>query len=437
MPRELPGLYWDEDKNRYFPLSSKPKTPSDGALQLQLPQSGRAVRSMPSRFVPEGHATKRRRVGVEGIWSASESLRASSRSLCRSKALHDIMAANIASTSRGSSYRVAEGKDNHVSSFDTHYGEGIYGPTFTHLVGDSKGWLHNLACTDEMSIHKRELFLASSISAVCRSGTRSVVTSFGTPCKVVMQDHPDDVWKIFSLPDKVCFDVWTAHLLGNCTLALGAGGRGIYQADMDAGGFEVLDTHSDVLAIHQQPNLVYSGARSGAVHRFDVRLDTRKGQSLLNGRFERTTSSVTHLSIIHEWELLVSTIRGNLETHDLRFLRSDTPVLHFPGHVNSYTIKLGIAVDPLQDFLYAGGSDNRIRAWSLRTGGPIPFSPSSSAEPPTETWSIDSPFWNKFEAAVVAMQVTESEQGTCLWASSAGKLHRWELGEQTWKRRRR
>jgi len=33
MPANLPGFYWDETRNRYFPISSKPKPPPTAAAQ--------------------------------------------------------------------------------------------------------------------------------------------------------------------------------------------------------------------------------------------------------------------------------------------------------------------------------------------------------------------------------------------------------------------
>jgi hypothetical protein len=43
MPPDLPGLYFDEEKKRYFPLSKKPagasKSPTPGALTLKRTRS--------------------------------------------------------------------------------------------------------------------------------------------------------------------------------------------------------------------------------------------------------------------------------------------------------------------------------------------------------------------------------------------------------------
>ena len=50
MPKELPGFYWDEAKNRYFPISSKPKqslpSPSDTHQKAQNhTESSKGVKS--------------------------------------------------------------------------------------------------------------------------------------------------------------------------------------------------------------------------------------------------------------------------------------------------------------------------------------------------------------------------------------------------------
>lgn len=56
MPVELPGLYWDEERNRYFPLSSKPKgglkpTTNSGPDTVGFPTTGRHLKRKRKAFL--------------------------------------------------------------------------------------------------------------------------------------------------------------------------------------------------------------------------------------------------------------------------------------------------------------------------------------------------------------------------------------------------
>ncbi|OBZ68762.1 hypothetical protein A0H81_11188 [Grifola frondosa] len=167
---------------------------------------------------------------------------------------------------------------------------------------------------------------------------------------------------------------------------------------------------------------MYGGTRSGSVCRWDIR-EASNSNILIPP--SSGFGSITHVSTIREWQLLVSTIFGDLKTYDLRFMRPVRPLMHFAGHNNQYIVKLGITVDPCQDFVFAGGQDCRIRAWSLRSGESLQLPPISSAA------LENNPFLRTFSDPVVAMHITESDKGICLWAASGGTLHRYHLGQHS------
>lgn len=65
MPAEFPGFYWDEARNRYFPLSSKPK-----ALTLaRPPPSPPPIKSKESNITPTRHLKRKRR---NDLWNTTE-----------------------------------------------------------------------------------------------------------------------------------------------------------------------------------------------------------------------------------------------------------------------------------------------------------------------------------------------------------------------------
>jgi len=204
----------------------------------------------------------------------------------------------------------------------------------------------------------------------------------------------------------------------------------MFLKDIDtARSLNVLGTQSDVLAVEQQENLVYTGTRNGSIARFDMRLDDPLGQSLLDDHFKTQTNSVTHLNIVREWQLIVGNMDGSLGAYDLRFARGSTPLLTFMGHVNSYTFNLALAVDPSEDFLFLAGQDKHIRAWSLQSGQALRAPPASSLSS-RSTSSTTNPFCMEFSKPVVAMQATNKQEEMCLWVASDNNLFKYHLGRQ-------
>ena len=104
------------------------------------------------------------------------------------------------------------------------------------------------------------------------------------------------------------------------------------------------------------------GMRSGVVDRWDSREPGGKTDLVVN-MLERPspwkmTPTIDYIRVIREHQLLVRTMRGDvcmlllsseriltlvygkLETRDLRFLRTNTPLLQFPGFSPSFESKL-------------------------------------------------------------------------------------------------
>ncbi|EMD40214.1 hypothetical protein CERSUDRAFT_112417 [Gelatoporia subvermispora B] len=288
----------------------------------------------------------------------------------RGRIRHFILCDNLMSASHDVGFHL----HRPISSFSVNVETGRHDDEFFVSVRDTEGWLHSVEIESSNFNQRRELGLLSEVSAVCHWKTRLVAASFGTPCKLVVghirRDEYEGAWQLLHLPEYI-YDVRTAHLFRN-RLVLGAAKRGVLIPDLDASVHTVnLSTESsDVLAVHQDEHLVYIGARNGSIGRCDIRIMSCKGwRSLLPEQSGH--GSVLHLDVVREWQLLVSTVKGDLKTYDLRFVRNATPLLQFLGHVNSFTLKLGIAVDPAHEVLFAAGQDQHIRAWSLHDGAPL------------------------------------------------------------------
>ncbi|KAH9841761.1 uncharacterized protein C8Q71DRAFT_738699 [Rhodofomes roseus] len=419
MPKELLGYYWDEEKKRYFPNSMKPKLP-----MLHVPEE------------TQGDEPSRKRRRIEGgipTFSALQKLRTSYGSSSRRRsALHDIFASSLSLTCGGAAYPVVSA--GHITSICAEDASSYDPERRSVTLGDSSGWLYSIRNADPDRPPKShvELNIGSSVSAICSWGTRRVATSFGWPCKIFIRDiAPVERWTILSMPEVMCHDVSTAALEDR-TMALGAGGRCVVVPDLEVHtGLLDFYTGSDVLGIAMDRHLIYVGSRSGFVQRFDTRVPKKEHCTILNHRFWRSPNSITHLSLIHQNALLVGTIRGDLETHDIRFLRDSDPLLRLSGHVNACMTKLGLAIDPSEDFVFAAGQDQRIRGWSLRTGKRLPAQPVNSRaavsdwhDAPAEKTRL---FDVLFDAPVAAMQVARGDEGLCLWAACGGDVYRMSL----------
>jgi len=162
------------------------------------------------------------------------------------------------------------------------------------------------------------------------------------------------------------------------------------------------------------------------------------GQKLYDERFgQGARSTVLHLDLVNEHQLLTSQMNGELALYDLRFPCNSEPLIRYRGHVNTSSRKLGIAIDPYEQFLFAAGEDCRVRGWSLNSGTPVEPPPmdedalsasSSSLDDPDGPMS--NPFRAIFSSPVAAMQLTRERKGICLWAASDEDLYRYHLGQQ-------
>ncbi|KAF8501025.1 quinon protein alcohol dehydrogenase-like superfamily, partial [Russula emetica] len=308
--RELPGFYFDAEKNRYFPASSK-----------------QAGKSHPPHSRPSSSPSRSAHLGC-GV-------------------------ALIAGTYGGRLWSIAGDSYGVLHTFDPSSPEDLLSIP-SHVLQHS--W-------------NREYCLDSQISSIRSSGPRWVATSFGST--ILVHDLPSTrTVKVSLSPDLAC-DVWTSHLRDR-SLVLGVRKRALLMQDIESlTDAWRLETHSDVFALHQEECLVYTGSRNGSIRRFDTR--TRApGLTLLGEAFTKSSNSITYLNIIKDWQLLVSTIRGAIEIFDVRFLQeARPPLLALIGNVNSYLPSLPHALTPSQDYFFAAGLDNRIRGWSVLTGEPL------------------------------------------------------------------
>ncbi|KAF8262274.1 hypothetical protein EI94DRAFT_716681 [Lactarius quietus] len=397
MPKELPGFYFDPEKNRYFPSSLEPdKKASSGSTKLHKHTPG------PLSWPPD--SLSQTPYHSPSVWHAIQRSRLANHQRGRMAATHQVMTAQLAATRAYRAIPLPVSKGQTLTAFAA----GTYDSKVWSVAGDSYGVIHAfdpspigefLSVPEHTFQHSS---LDSQISSISSSGSRWVATSFSS--SILIHDLASTRTVRLSPPPYLACDIWTSNLRDR-SLVLGGGYALIHHPKLmgdsrcataclacsrleSLGDIRHLETHSDVFALHQEENLVYTGSRNGAIRRFDTR--TRApGPTLLSDVFTRSSNSITYVNVIKDWQLLVSTIRGTIEIFDVRYLQRTQPLLALLGNVNSYQPKLPHAITPSQSHFFAAGLDHRIRGWSLVTGEPLSC-PTTSPSPPWRSPAIKS-----------------------------------------------
>ncbi|KAI9465522.1 hypothetical protein BJY52DRAFT_587734 [Lactarius psammicola] len=414
MPKELPGFYFDAQKNRYFPSSSKPgkarsEPPNRCSRHTQAPR--------PSSTPPKSLSQTCRH--SPSVWHAIQRSRLAKHQRERIAATQQAMTAQFAATRAYQAIPISV----YTGQTLTAFAAGTNDSKVWSLAGDSYGVIHAFdpsPITDFLSVPEHTLQrswtrgyqLDSHISSICSSGSRWVATSFGS--SILIHDLPSTRTARLSPSPHLACDIWTSNLRGR-SLVLGVRQRALLMQDLESlRDARCLETQSDVFALHQEESLVYTGSRNGSIRRFDTRTRV-PGPTLLSEVYTKSSNSITYLNVIKDWQLLVSTIRGTIEIFDVRYLQGSRPLLALLGHVNSYQPKLPHAITPSQSHFFAAGLDGRIRGWSLLNGEPL-------ACPATSPLSIVEIPGHQTHA------VTQVRHELCLFATSGSGLHRFILG---------
>ncbi|SCV73820.1 BQ2448_6250 [Microbotryum intermedium] len=308
---------------------------------------------------------------------------------------------------------------------------------------------------DEMGWRPSWVF-ASRITSLASCGSRFLATCLGPPAAAVVSQTKETISlaSITLSPRKT--SLWTSALSPSL-LALGCDRKVLISRDpshaaMD--GYSTGGRHGDgaVFALDLGENMVLAGTRSGRVKIFDVRStssanggtnqhDSTRPELQLS--FE---SSITHIRKLSRptgtfsedpRQVLVATLDGHLQAHDLRFATSAPsenacPSTHKPssrslcmdleGHVNTISRDLGLALFPRlprggrsselghhhafegsNSFVAMAGEDGYVRIWSLKTGRRIVASVTSDPSAPAELSASTSLLTRQFSEPIRAM----------------------------------
>ncbi|KAM4666227.1 DDB1- and CUL4-associated factor 4 isoform 2-T4 [Amazona ochrocephala] len=140
--------------------------------------------------------------------------------------------------------------------------------------------------------------------------------------------------------------------------------RRVLVANVVTGRQQSFRTSSDVLAqqFATQTPVLYNGCRSGEIFSIDVRQRNRKGQSWKAIQLFHD-SAVTSIRLLEaEHYLMASDMAGKIKLWDLRTTKC---VKQYKGHHNEYAI-LPLHVNEEEGLLTAVGQDCYTRIWSLQ-----------------------------------------------------------------------
>ncbi|KAI0647813.1 hypothetical protein C8Q79DRAFT_533086 [Trametes meyenii] len=441
MPRELPGMYWDDEKKRYFPLSSRlagttsameppsrpQQTPSTVSRSKETVSRKRKFFNRDSKSSSDSLSRDKPISSGISHWRTHNTFREFQPNGRRRRYLQKMQMEILSSGAIESDLSDLNGRfpldvGETVSALCTR-GDVDGGNIW---IGDGAGWLYTMD-TREPDHRWREFFLGTPITSISRSGPITLVTSFGSPSRaLVTRSQTIGLWLLREFPPNLCDDVRCGKVIDHRVVVGGKGGALCF-LDAERDQYNRLRSESDVFSLcFQNQNLLFLGMRNGVIERWDLRQPKIGPDVIVNMSKEGERSGVApvqHLHAIHGHGLLIETMRGDLEVHDLRYLHNATPLLQLGGHVSSYKQRLGLTIEPGENFLFVGGEDARLRAWSLRTGRALHSDIAS-----LQTTPGSNPFHAAYSHPIQTMEIVPNDEKTLLWMGSHTHLHRIELG---------
>ncbi|XP_034273591.1 DDB1- and CUL4-associated factor 4 isoform X1 [Pantherophis guttatus] len=394
---ELPGFYYDPEKNRYFrllpghnncnPLTKESihqkemekqrlrllkedekmikKTPRSGlnsSIILRKKQLGFYSSITYCRLIHElkVNCMQRRKLQIESL-NSSVSGSNNFKLIVADTASERMIAVNDAEQG-GSKYGIVDlrglGKDSlTVEMYDN--------PCFTNRKVNSACW----ASVRHQDSHVLLCLMGAAENVGC---TSLLPASFFSSSNTAVERGMS--WRFNITTAWSC--AWCHNPQANNCFSTGLSQR-IIVTNAATGHHQTFNTNSDVLVqqFATQSPVLYNGCRSGEIFSIDVRQCNHKGQRWKAGQFFHD-SAITSVNLLkNEQYLMAADMLGQIKLWDLRKLKC---VKEYSGHKNEHTI-LPLHINEEEGLLSAVGQDCYTRIWSLQDAHLLRTIPSPSS----------------------------------------------------------
>uniref|UniRef100_A0A8C5BQZ5 WD repeat domain 21 n=1 Tax=Gadus morhua TaxID=8049 RepID=A0A8C5BQZ5_GADMO len=349
---ELPGFYFDVEKNRYFRLlpghnNCNPLTKE----QLQekerekhrarlLSEDDQPFKKAPRVGLNTALLLQKRRVGL-----------LPSNSYCRygDSASERVFTVNDVSHG-GCKYGIMNFKGCSRGSLAVEMCDNLY---FTNRKVNSICW----ASVNHPDSH----VLLCLVGMADTPGCVSLL-----PASLFSNSNPEQPGMLCSFKISAAWScAWCLNPQADKSFSTGLSRRIIVQ-DAEARRTQTYSVTSDVLAqqFAVRAPVLFNGCRSGEMFSIDLRVRGRRGGGWKSSRFHQE-SAITSVRLLQDENyLLAADMLGQIKLWDVRATK---PVREYKGHHNEHAY-LPIHVNEAEGLLLAVGQDCYTRLWSLQDG---------------------------------------------------------------------
>uniref|UniRef100_A0A669AXM5 Uncharacterized protein n=1 Tax=Oreochromis niloticus TaxID=8128 RepID=A0A669AXM5_ORENI len=325
---ELPGFYFDPEKNRYFRLlpghnNCNPLTREqlqqkerEKERNKMLAEDEKTRKKAPRRGLNTSLLLQKRHLGV-----------LPEHSYCR--LVHEVKVSGM----RRHKLEI-QSTDNSISNTDN----------FRLIVGDS-------AC--------ERVFTVNDVS---HGGCKYGIMNFSSSSKGSLSV---EMFSIYFKISSAWSCAWCLNPQFDKTFSTGLSRRVIVK-DAETGRTQTYSVGSDVLAqqFALRVPVLFNGCRSGEIFSIDLRQRGRRDHSWKASRFHQE-SAITSVRVLQDENyLLAADMLGQIKLWDVRVTK---PVQEYKGHHNEHAY-LPIHVNECEGLLLAVGQDCYTRLWSLKDG---------------------------------------------------------------------
>uniref|UniRef100_A0A8C8DYM4 WD repeat domain 21 n=1 Tax=Oryzias sinensis TaxID=183150 RepID=A0A8C8DYM4_9TELE len=383
---ELPGFYFDPEKNRYFrllpghnncnpltreqlqrkerekerqkmleedqnPRKKAPRPGLNSSLLLQKRHLGLLPENSYCRLVHEVKVSgmKRHKLEIESTDNSSCPDTDNFRLIVGDSACERVFTVNDVSHG-GCKYGIMNFSSNSRGSLSVEMCDNLY---FTNRKVNSISW----ASVNYPDSH----VLLCLVGAADTPGCVSLL-----PASLFSNSDPDQPGMLCSFKISAAWScAWCLNPQFDKTFSTGLSRRVILK-DAETGRTQTYNVSSDVLAqqFALQAPILFNGCRSGEIFSIDLRQRSRRDPGWKASRFHQE-SAITSVRVLQDENyLLAADMLGQIKLWDVRGTKA---VQEYKGHYNEHAY-LPIHICEREGLLLAVGQDCYTRVWSLRDG---------------------------------------------------------------------